>query len=243
MRNHEILLSSPALEPHPCELNAPDAWFKRVSALVPLMPFEVAEQWIFRHWGGSPDYNRIVVSTMSFRRETWTTEQLDTITGPGGQDPTFWMMEHDFLACSMRARGTWPMPIIVLDNRRPSIEAAPMRFGRMQLLEGHRRLSFIRQLAEQGRVEPSHDVWVASYPLDTAIELENWNPEPPPKYAQEQFNLCEVSPITKATPINCVPQEIFDDITDEELEELEGREDDVVKEFLESVRQRLIERG
>jgi hypothetical protein len=67
---------------------------------------------------------------------------------------------RNWLARVMERRGTWPVPPIIMDNRRPLPELQfaelPMHFV---LIEGHRRLGFARSLAADGLLGPEHTVW------------------------------------------------------------------------------------
>ena len=65
------------------------------------------------------------------------------------------MLHKTWLASNMRTTGTWPTPIIVLDNE-PSLNPT---YHRLQLIEGHTRLGYLRTLVEQGTAQPVHAVW------------------------------------------------------------------------------------
>src|SRR5215204_681942 len=68
---------------------------------------------------------------------------------------------RNWLARVMERRRTWPVPPIILDNREPLPE---LRFPKLPrhfvVIEGHRRLGFVRSLAAEGMIAPEHTVWL-----------------------------------------------------------------------------------
>lgn len=110
-----------------------------------------------------------------FQRETWS---LDAIPGcKAFRDPRFCedfsndlplrasearkMKTPDWLAEYMLRERTWNTPIVLLDTRVPPSD--PRLRRPWQLLEGHRRLSFLIYLRRVGRAQSEHSVWMVHY--------------------------------------------------------------------------------
>jgi hypothetical protein len=155
-------------------------WWMRVSATLPHVPENVAEHWIYRHFGHSP-YEFLPLSELRFERETWSLARLDEVTF--GSD---WRWtEADLgrldneqirdtpLASMMIDARTWPEPIIVLDNPSGLGKRFGRDLGRWHLIEGHQRLTYLRCLAHKNEAKPQHDVWVTTVAKDVASSAEN----------------------------------------------------------------------
>lgn len=134
-----------------------ETWHERVGAALPNVPPEVAREWIHRHWAESP-YNWMPLDAMRFAEQEWPLNRVlaigvGSLNSPDAferrEDPGQWVRDY------MEKHRTWSTPIIVLDNQ-PSFDAD---FHRHHLLEGHRRLGFLRVLAEAGRAAATHRVW------------------------------------------------------------------------------------
>ena len=137
------------------------------STLLPDWPSEVLEEWLFRHESSLTDYRYIGYERMIFTRENWTLEQV-----PGSEvfrDPTLLdcfsdlrrraaINKYDWLAHYMIQNGTWNTPIILFKHTSES-EFANLR-SPLHLLEGHRRLSFLNTLRDEGQAKADHDVFV-----------------------------------------------------------------------------------
>ncbi|MCP4445956.1 MAG: hypothetical protein GY811_11510 [Myxococcales bacterium] len=97
---------------------------------------------------------------MCFEPEMWSTDQVKQVrfcNDPLGQEEFYSKPgREDWLFEAMRTQGSWPTPIIVLDN-----EDLDYDLGRIQLLEGHRRLSYFNLLDKSQTTQPQHNVWVA----------------------------------------------------------------------------------
>lgn len=222
-----------------------EVWFSRVRKHVPLMPFGIAKQWIYRHW--DPDcqdwspYGELIVSTMSFVKVSMCTDEILGISDLTGSDPDGQIcMIGDWLANYMQNDGGWPVPIVVLDNRQPSVEVVEFgheEFGPIHLLEGHRRLSFFRQLSGAKKPGMECDVWFASFPLDPSACQGSWKPRDPHSIGSSSRSSL-LSPILKITNIGFVPREILDEINDEELNSIKN--DSELVDLFEKIRLRLI---
>ncbi|MBE7449200.1 MAG: hypothetical protein HS111_09970 [Kofleriaceae bacterium] len=137
-------------------------WWERVGSRLANVPPDVAEQWIHRHWGHS-SFEWLPIMDMAFTRETWLLARvLDVRAGdrayprPDHRGAVPLELHDNWLGRRVRADGTWPTPIIVLDN---AAEHYPMLHA-VQLLEGHTRLGYLRTLAAAATAQPHHDVWV-----------------------------------------------------------------------------------
>jgi len=149
-------------------------WYPRVKEQLANVPADVAEHWLHRHWGHSPFYF-LPLETMRFSQVQWSRRELDEVrfTERWGNTPNW----HDALVAApekhggnwlfrhMASAGTWPAPIIVLDNAWGLVDpmfASPL--PRLVLVEGHRRLEYIRAFFTMGKAMPQHSVWLAQVP-------------------------------------------------------------------------------
>lgn len=136
-----------------------DDWHQRIGSHLASVPVEVAREWIHRHWGES-SYEWMPLGRMRFAREEWPlTDVLRVGAGPRGVHDAFgernavpWVRQY------METNNTWSTPIIVLRNGT----AFSDDMHELQLLEGHRRLGFLRTLARLKNANPTHAVWVAT---------------------------------------------------------------------------------
>lgn len=147
---------------------------KRMRAtLLPHWPAELLIEWLHRHNTDADRYVSLGFENLRFHLETWEVEKL-----PGREaffDPTFFdnftdverrsQNPQDWLARYMMQNGTWPTPIVMLQNSAAPISlACGERLKRpYHLLEGHRRMSFLGGLRDAGKAKRSHSVWIATY--------------------------------------------------------------------------------
>ena len=155
-------------------IESPEVFVKRMrSTVLPSWPEEVLREWLYRHRGFLFRYAHLAFPRFRFSRETWP---LDRVPGreafrEGEFCDSFSNVEeratnpYDWLALFMLERGTWNTPIVVLSNERgehrDEWDEAPLR-APYQLLEGHRRLSFLVGLRRLRRALPHHEVFVVS---------------------------------------------------------------------------------
>ena len=145
-----------------------EEWYPRVASAIPGIPQELAEHWLYDNWGAlEQNVNYMSLVDINATREMLELSQILEITvqeswkiEPGTAYLDAWVQAHDELALQMAQAGTWPVPIVVLDNE--GSVAAPGRpdIGRWHLLEGHRRLTLVNGLAAAGKAQPSHEVWL-----------------------------------------------------------------------------------
>lgn len=147
-----------------------DEWWPRVRQSFSNVPDDVAEQWLHRHWGSSP-FGWLISTRYRFENGTLSSEQLldiwntcddtrdDAIkTGQFRVTQKFWVRDY------MVEHGTFPVPIIVLDNSDAhlasdadypdSLEPRPWI-----LVEGHRRYEVAVGLQQQGKLQPTLPIW------------------------------------------------------------------------------------
>lgn len=142
-------------------------WWPRVRHRITNVPENVAEHWVHRHYGGSP-YAFLPLDRLRFERQSWSLAQLDAVTfgscwSWNPRDLARLDREQGTpLAAMMIEAGTWPEPIVILDNPGGLAEPGGPRMGRWHLIEGHKRLTYLRCLAAKGSAHPQHDVWLAS---------------------------------------------------------------------------------
>lgn len=169
------LLNSIAPQRHGSTLEPFATYNERVGPLLPNWPADALEQWPHRHWRDfRGTWAWLGVDGLSFTAETWSTERIVS-------DIRF--VDHEYFTEYARsfasnesargsplgefliAHGTWPVPILTL---RYDGEYRPPDHCRVHspftLLEGHRRLSFLRGIldAKLVSVRPAHDVWVVT---------------------------------------------------------------------------------
>ena len=151
-------------------------YVKRVRATVlPNFPPTVLSQWLYRHKEHAL-YNVLDYDTLVFEDEpqTWATDDIpqencgayEAIQGYAEwYDANVDRWGCDWLCKYMGQHGTWPEPIIFIDNRNGVVKEpeAGTRAGMpFHLLEGHRRLGFFMALKRRNALVPTHKVWVAT---------------------------------------------------------------------------------
>jgi hypothetical protein len=74
------------------------------------------------------------------------------------------LTDKNWLAKDMNRHGTWPTPIILLDNRSGDLRfpAGDKLKRPYHLLEGHTRRSFLSVLHAKGRALKEHEVFIVS---------------------------------------------------------------------------------
>lgn len=175
--NYKRLLK--ALRPHNDEAVPERELFEeyhaRVGHLLPNWPDCPFREWLHRHYGDAvADYSWLRFDRMRFERVSWPkaqiyeqvgTHKLQMLEGQGQQIYTSRGAMRTPLQKMMADDGTWPAPIIVLDN--PSGLAGPRDevLGQpYHLLEGHLRLGYFRNIyrREPQKLRGSHDVWLVT---------------------------------------------------------------------------------
>ena len=145
-------------------------YVNRVSGLLPNFPRDVIIQWLYRHYEWFiDDYRWLDFARLKFDLQEWPTERVvaeitacDESWVEDRRSGLFSDPHRSALERSMLRRGTWPRPVIVLDNANVPRAAAKV-LGRYHLLEGHRRLGYLRALSDHGQAQPKHRVWLVSW--------------------------------------------------------------------------------
>lgn len=153
------------------------AYYKRISVLLPNFPEECLKQTMFQHgihslrlWGWLDPYS------LSFREVLWSTEdvasQISSFNEPAVEDWKSQLSESrelskNKLGSYMITSGTWPVPPIVLDNVGAIAAPDGTSLTRYHLLEGYHRLAYLRALHENEHWTPKaeHRLWLASVSL------------------------------------------------------------------------------
>ena len=147
-----------------------DRWLTRVRGDIPHVPACVAENWLYQHGVHTP-YAWLPLSRLRFDLQTWDLARVLKIDE--GVDPLWCLSWSEGLGTEslrresrlgqyMLSHGTWPVPIIVLDNAGgiQSPHGAPI--ARWHLVEGHMRSAYMDHLAKSGQAQAQHQVWVAT---------------------------------------------------------------------------------
>ena len=145
----------------------------RMADVVPNIPPDVLEQWLFRHWRGfESNWSWLDLSQVSFRQEVWSTERvfrqidslcMDLILGLSERLKSNRYVQSSWLGHFMLEEGTWPNPIIVLQNTDNLRNPYGKILRPFNLLEGHHRLAYfiaMKQLSHQA-LQHEHTVWLA----------------------------------------------------------------------------------
>lgn len=143
----------------------------RVSSSTINIPDCVLENWIHRHYSCVvSDYSFLNFNKMQFTKEEWSKDNIFSliksyddgmINNLGYQlykrENKSWL--QDFMLKHM----TWPIPIIVLENKETSyMDDRGMKMGvPFHLLEGHLRLNYFREIyrTEKETLKDTHLIW------------------------------------------------------------------------------------
>lgn len=151
------------------ELESFNNYMARVAHLVPHVPRNVLEHWIYEHYVYiKAEYIELGIENMRFVQESWDSDRIyndiKSFKGEelGGMGFHVYEIEDEddaenWLAGYMRDQRTWPVPIIVLKNAELNLLGEPYH-----LMEGHRRLDYLREIYQEERttLKSLHEVWV-----------------------------------------------------------------------------------
>lgn len=151
-----------------------EQYAKRIhSEVLPNFPEEVLIEWF--HWQPRviEDYAFLNFEKMKFERQVWKVEDLpgrEAFRSETDFDHLSSVFEQrlrdkNWLADNMNRHGTWPTPIILLDNRSGELkfpEGDKLKKP-YHLLEGHTRRSFLSVLQADARALEEHEVFVVSF--------------------------------------------------------------------------------
>ena len=147
--------------------NFPEDYLAFARRHLPNFPEEVLREWIVRHDFGCvfEPWAWLGIDSLSFTFQSWPLASIRTIRGNEDQNPDWFVNQadsDDWLPEEMRATGTWPTPIIVLNPENIALEILRDRHQAVDspiLLEGHRRLSILGVLPNP---QSEHTVVVAT---------------------------------------------------------------------------------
>jgi hypothetical protein len=164
----------PLLDAAEFPAESPDEYVARVGPLLPNMPADVLQQWFYEHWiQFEADYGWLGFTSLTFELAELATDQVpeadfgheELLVSRTGfferKSPFTPRMERVWRY--MSEHGTWPRPVIVLENSRGSV---PFPFGGghgrpYHLIEGHNRVSCFRAFRRQGRhLAARHHMWL-----------------------------------------------------------------------------------
>lgn len=147
---------------------------KRVSSFLPNIPTCILENWIYRHYEFVVmNYSFLDINKMQFQRERWSKEKIfqeiysydESMVNDLGYQ-LYQRVDKTWLQKYMLENKTWPVPIIVIENKENKLES-PVK-GKLgspyHLIEGHLRLNYFREMYRNENEEMSkhHFVWIAS---------------------------------------------------------------------------------
>jgi hypothetical protein len=152
-----------------------DEYRERVGALLPNWPEGPLQDWLHRHYPDAVNhYGWLRFDRMAFRKETWPSEQIygrvdshimRDIEGMGSNIYTFGERRRTRLMRYFLENGTWPVPVILLDNAADIADPWGKHYGQpYHLLEGHLRLGYFRNIyrMERPKLKEVHDLWIVT---------------------------------------------------------------------------------
>lgn len=150
-------------------------WERHKEELNHLHP-QLAEQWIYRHWGGT-EFTFLPIESLKWELVAMAGEEIlssirreisrclepdfdyDQFQGDLGFEKSPTAVELD--------EGTWPFPIVALST--PSgwrARHADLPDERLMLVEGHQRHRYLNALHHKGLAPPGpHDVFIIKSPV------------------------------------------------------------------------------
>lgn len=177
----------------PARFGSPDVeaiadYLSRVRSLLPNFPDSVIAQWLHRHYNDAvSDYGWLGLDALTFTRESWVVGRLkvdvtsfknDLMDRIGHWTHHFQNADYaagNWLIEAMKRSGTWPEPILVLQNDSGYTMPNGLALGTpFHLVEGHHRLGFLWAMQAAGSLPPTstHDIWVLG--ADHASVSKDW---------------------------------------------------------------------
>lgn len=152
-----------------------ETYRQRVNKLLPNWPDDALENWLHRHFDFFVgEYSWLGFDKMLFTLETWNSDRIYTqINSHKLEMIDDWGKGIFSTAPSMQTwlqryfidKGTWPVPIIILNNSTGIVNVRKEKYGQpYHLLEGHLRLGYFRNIIRksQDNLNESHNIWVVS---------------------------------------------------------------------------------
>ncbi|ELR65037.1 hypothetical protein C942_02131 [Photobacterium marinum] len=153
-----------------------EQWRAKAQEMLPHFPEEVLKEWVYRHWKGVlSNWGWLDFQAMTFTKQSWGTEDIiskiktphDDVVNLFARRMNNTIFQRSWLVQNMQTNGTWPVAPIVLHYER-DLHATNGRVlqAPFNLLEGHHRLGYFKNLAEQGGyLKEQHDIWLVKIPL------------------------------------------------------------------------------
>ena len=148
-------------------------YYVRIGHLLPIWPECSMREWLHRHYSDAVnDYSWLRFDTLSFERVTWATDfiyqnvqtyKMKMLENQGQQILTGRPRMRTHLQKMMLATGTWPAPIIVLENSSGMAGPNGETLGApYHLVEGHLRTDYFRNLYREmpEALKGQHDIWL-----------------------------------------------------------------------------------
>lgn len=151
-------------------------WWKRVQRELAHLPPDLCEQWIYRHWKGSP-FRFLNLASIKWERRVWEGEDFLATVYRALDDPLD--PEFDFNQFQGKLpgwkhptalaldEGTWDYPVVLLRTPDGIVDnGATHNDVRFVLVEGHQRHRYLNALHALGRAPTGpHDTIIISAPL------------------------------------------------------------------------------
>lgn len=149
-------------------------WARNQTRVVPLDP-GVYEQWIYKHWSGSPFFG-LPLAGLRSHRDILTTEFLLSQVGTADPDALTRQQAFDYEqfnsdvlrdcepALTMNRTGTWNFPVLLIQSDDGFICYGNTFTSQSHwLIEGHLRMRYLAALAACGKPATQHEVIVVTY--------------------------------------------------------------------------------
>ena len=148
-----------------------DKWWDRNKVRLGLLHPRIAEQWGHRHWQNSP-FCHLDLDRITWRSERWPTQRLlAEVVRPDSADET--SLAHDYALYrdresepseTMRATGTWDIPIVIIDAPNGVLRSTGPDTRRFYLIEGHQRMRCLAAFHRHAKCANQHKTFIISYP-------------------------------------------------------------------------------
>ena len=157
-----------------------EEWWKRAQPHFKNVPENVAQYWLYEHWGQS-GYEYLKSADYAFELVPWPADRLTEILTTWnrfdadhkncvthGRDLVDdWEFNEPYRTSAyMLEHGDFPAPIVVLDNRDEHINPNTVEFfyqalpAASVLMEGHRRFNIALYLHTTKRLKPEVQLWL-----------------------------------------------------------------------------------
>lgn len=149
-----------------------DAYVEYAQHYLPNFPSEVLLEWIGRHgYEQMRRWKHVDLKSLKFEKVEWTTAEVARLKPMPNSEDYFQRGDNsmgtaalarngDWLAQQLLSYGTWPYPIVVMENDGTfSGPSGAVPVGNV-LVEGHRRVSLLLN-APQDMLQDTHKVWLA----------------------------------------------------------------------------------